>query len=768
MNIDSKEIQMIKLNKYAREYIEEKNNNINYEKISKQMKEFSGAEYVMFNIFDENGKDFILVGFEGNKNKINKVMDIIGYNIVGKKFKYEEGRNERFEKSIVTRIESLNELVGNALPRSVTLLIEKIFKVDYIKTVRITKDEKTIGNFTLIFSEDENRNDDEMLKLFASQVGLFIDKKKDELKTIEMKERLENIIKGTNVGTWELNVKTGESIVNKRWAEMLGYKLEEILPASREKRESLIHPDDLGKLQREFQKALNKEIEYYDIELRKRHKNGNWIWINARAKVTKWSEDGSPLVVSGALTDITEKIKYENKIINQRDYLFKIFNSMSQYVIATGLDYKIQFMNEKAIRDFGNIKGKICFKELGKDKPCQGCRLKVLENMSNGETVEYLVNAFDKDLEVRASKLENKDGSISILEVIEDITEKKERQREIEYLNLHDHLTGIYNRRFFEKEINRLDIDKNLPISIITLDVNGLKLINDTFGHSKGDQILIKIAKVMKNSVESNEIVARIGGDEFSLILPKCSENKASEIADRIKENIDKESEKGVPFSLAIGFHTKEKPEEEISEVLKKAESKMYTNKLFSEKSKKREIILTMLSTLHEKHLREEEHSIRVSQLAYELGKAIQMKGDRLNMLKTAGLLHDIGKIGIDYSIIEKTGRLTEEEYEEIKKHPEIGYRILKTSIEYEGIAKLVLFHHEKLDGTGYPKGIKGEEIPLESKIISIVDAFDAMISARPYKTKMIIKDAVDELKRCSGSQFDPVLVEVFANKVIK
>src|SRR6056297_2124195 len=491
MNIEYKENQMRKLNEYAREYIDN-NNDLNYQNIAKQMREFSGADYVMLNIFDDNGKDFTLVGFKGNKISINKAMDIIGYNIIGKKFEYEGGRNERFEKSIVTKVTNLKELVGNAFPRSVAILIEKIFKIDYIKTVRIVKDEKTIGNFTLIYSKNENKNDDEMLKLFASQVGLFIDKKKDEQKMIEIKERLENIIKGTNVGTWELNVKTGESIVNKRWAEMLGYKLEEILPASREKRESLIHPDDLGKLQREFQKALNKEIEYYDIELRKRHKNGNWIWINARAKVTKWSEDGSPLVVSGALTDITEKIKYENKIINQRDYLFKIFNSMSQYVIATGLDYKIQFMNEKAIRDFGNIKGKICFKELGKDKPCQGCRLKVLENMSNGETVEYLVNAFDKDLEVRASKLENKDGSISILEVIEDITEKKERQREIEYLNLHDHLTGIYNRRFFEKEINRLDIDKNLPISIITLDVNGLKLINDTFGHSKGDQILMK------------------------------------------------------------------------------------------------------------------------------------------------------------------------------------------------------------------------------------------------------------------------------------
>ena len=475
------------------------------------------------------------------------------------------------------------------------------------------------------------------------------------------------------------------------------------------------------------------------------------------------------MILFGSIAnDITEKVNYQNNIILERDYICKIFNSMSQYVFVTGLDYKIQFMNEKAIKDFGDLKGEICYKSIDKDSPCEACRLNELQNMGNDETVEYVVNSFDRDLQVKASRLENSDGSISIVEVIDDITEKKERQREIEYLSLHDHLTSLYNRRFFEEEIKRIDVVRNLPISIITLDVNGLKLINDTFGHSKGDEILVKIAQSIKNSIRSDEIAARIGGDEFSIILPKCTDNEAHIITERIKENTDKHSEGGIPFSLAIGFHTKEKPEEEISEVLKKAESKMYTNKLFSEKSKKREIILTMLSTLHEKHLREEEHSIRVSQLAYELGKAIQMKGDRLNMLKTAGLLHDIGKIGIDYSIIEKTGRLTEEEYEEIKKHPEIGYRILKTSIEYEGIAKLVLFHHEKLDGTGYPKGIKGEEIPLESKIISIVDAFDAMISARPYKTKMIIKDAVDELKRCSGSQFDPVLVEVFANKVIK
>lgn len=174
MHMELKEIQMMKLNTYAREYIDNYDINIDYQKITRQMKDFSGAELVMFNIFDENAKDFTLVGIEGSGNNIRRAMDIIGYNIVGKKFEYEEGRNERFEKSIVTKVESLIELVGSALPGKVISILESVFQIDHILTVRITKDEKTIGNFTLIFKKNQNRNDDEMLKLFASQVGLFI------------------------------------------------------------------------------------------------------------------------------------------------------------------------------------------------------------------------------------------------------------------------------------------------------------------------------------------------------------------------------------------------------------------------------------------------------------------------------------------------------------------------------------------------------------------------------------------------------------------
>jgi putative nucleotidyltransferase with HDIG domain len=145
------------------------------------------------------------------------------------------------------------------------------------------------------------------------------------------------------------------------------------------------------------------------------------------------------------------------------------------------------------------------------------------------------------------------------------------------------------------------------------------------------------------------------------------------------------------------------------------------------------------------------------------------LKDDRLNLLRTAGLLHDIGKIAIDYAIIDKAGALTDEEYLEVKKHPEIGYRILKSSIEYEDIAKTVLYHHERIDGSGYPKGIREDEIPLESKIISIADAYDAMVSLRPYKKRKITKEeAIEELIRCSDTQFDGEIVKVFIEKVIK
>jgi len=385
-------------------------------------------------------------------------------------------------------------------------------------------------------------------------------------------------------------------------------------------------------------------------------------------------------------------------------------------------------------------------------------------------TILIAKNGKEIPIEDSASLIKDRNGTITgVVIVFRDFTEKREKQKEIEYLNLHDHLTGLYNRRFFEEELERLDVDANLPLSVIAIDVNGLVLINDAFGHNKGDEILIKSAQAIRKSIGADDVVSRMGGDEFSIILPRCDKNKASRIIENIKEIVEEDSEEGIPISLAMGFDTKTDSKELVEEVLKKAGSKMYTNKIFSEQSKRSKVILTMISTLHEKHPREEEHSKRVSELSYSLGKVIGLKDDRLNLLRTAGLLHDIGKIAIDYAIIDKAGALTDEEYLEVKKHPEIGYRILKSSIEYEDIAKTVLYHHERIDGSGYPKGIREDEIPLESKIISIADAYDAMVSLRPYKKRKITKEeAIEELIRCSDTQFDGEIVKVFIEKVIK
>src|SRR6056297_3578978 len=766
MNIEYKENQMRKLNEYAREYIDN-NNDLNYQNIAKQMREFSGADYVMLNIFDDNGKEFTLVGFKGNKISINKAMDIIGYNIIGKKFEYEEGRNERFEKSIVTKVTNLKELVGGILPERTISIIEKVFPVDHILVVRVTKNRETIGSFNLIFYENQNKNDHEMLKLFASQVGLFIDKKNSEQKTLEATRRCQALIKNS-VSLIHIFDNKGNYIdVSDATADLLGLKKDEIIGNNFND----IMPKEKAKEFLNTISTVNKTKRHLYKKDSLNFNNKERIYESVIFPI---EEIDNEVVLFGSIaSEITEKEESKRELINKRDKLRSIIETTQDGFWIIGENKKIIDVNDAYCKMTEYSRKEILnlsISDLEFYETPEETKKRIEKIKEKGhdifETKHIKKNGDLIDVEISVSFLNNE--PFEMLCFCRDITEKKKRQKEIEYLSFHDHLTGLYNRRFFEEEIKRIDVVRNLPISIITLDVNGLKLINDTFGHSKGDEILVKIAQSIKNSIRSDEIAARIGGDEFSIILPKCTDNEAHIITERIKENTDKHSEGGIPFSLAIGFHTKEKPEEEISEVLKKAESKMYTNKLFSEKSKKREIILTMLSTLHEKHLREEEHSIRVSQLAYELGKALKMKDDRLNMLKTAGLLHDIGKIGIDYSIIEKPGRLTEEEYKEIKKHPEIGYRILKTSIEYEDISKLVLYHHEKIDGSGYPKGIKDSEIPLESKIISIVDAFDAMISSRPYKTKMVIKEAAAELKRCSGTQFDPTLVEVFTSKVIR
>ena len=348
-----------------------------------------------------------------------------------------------------------------------------------------------------------------------------------------------------------------------------------------------------------------------------------------------------------------------------------------------------------------------------------------------------------------------------------DETKEKNNEMEIQYLSLHDPLTDLYNRRFFNIEMARLDVERNLPLGIIQVDINGLKLINDTFGHSMGDRFLTTLADALRKSFRNDEIIARLGGDEFAVLIPRVDEELLNHIESRIIKACGNVNIGDVPLSVAFGSALKSDPAESLKDVLKKAEDRMYQQKLNMSRNYHHNVMSGIIATLHEKHPREEEHSKRVKEYVKKYCVSQKLSTYEESSLETAALLHDIGKIAIDYAILEQPRHLTDEEYEEVRKHSETGYRILKSAGMNSDILDYVLYHHERMDGKGYPRGLKGDEIPFGARLLSVCDAYDAMTSQRPYKEAFTKDEAAHELMECSGTQFDPHIVIKFINEVI-
>lgn len=358
-------------------------------------------------------------------------------------------------------------------------------------------------------------------------------------------------------------------------------------------------------------------------------------------------------------------------------------------------------------------------------------------------------------------------GRIVFHSLWRDISERKQMESKMEYLSYHDQLTDLYNRRFFEEELLRLDVNRNLPLTIIMGDVNGLKLVNDSFGHNVGDKLLKKVAEVITDGCRSDDIVARLGGDEFAILLPKTDEHEAKEIVRRIKERALNEKVELVEVSISFGYETKKLSTEKIEDILKKADDHMYEKKILESQSMREKTINTIITTLNIKTKREEQGYSRVSNLSKDLGLAVGLSKEDMDELKTLSLVRDIGNISIDEKIFNKPGKLSEEEWVEVKRHPEIGYRILCTVISMTQIAEYVIAHHERWDGMGYPKGLKGEEIPLKSRIIAIADSYNAMLSERSFRIALTEDNAIEELKANAGTQFDPKLVKIFIEEVL-
>jgi diguanylate cyclase (GGDEF)-like protein len=305
-------------------------------------------------------------------------------------------------------------------------------------------------------------------------------------------------------------------------------------------------------------------------------------------------------------------------------------------------------------------------------------------------------------------------------------------------------------------------MEKESRYFIIMGDLNGLKITNNDFGYKQGDKLILTVSEIIKQNCDSDDIISRWGGDEFVILIKNKNQDYVSNLIVKIKQDCESIYDFDFKVSIALGYAEKNEEVPETEAVMTLAETRMYRNKLIENKSARSGTISSLLETLHEKHSETEEHTIRIKILSAKLGKKLKLTNDKLDELELLSILHDIGKIGIPEQILIKPSKLTEEEWIIMKTHTNIGYRIAKSTPELAHIAESILAHHEKYDGAGYPNGLKGEEIPLLSRIINIVDSFDVLTHKRIYKDASNNEYALEELKRCSGTQFDPYIVEKF------
>ncbi|MEW6081688.1 MAG: PAS domain S-box protein [Bacillota bacterium] len=496
------------------------------------------------------------------------------------------------------------------------------------------------------------------------------------------------------------------------------------------------------------------------------HKGGHAVPVEITGRILL-DENDQPVGLQGVARDITERKLAEETLRQSEALKTSIIEAMPDTLIRfdqhgryldvfTQDDSKLYMPRSSLL---GKTVDEVLPRELAsKVHACLDLALETGELQALEYCLETPAGVLDFEARLKAS------GNGEVVACVRDITERKRYEEQLQYVSLHDQLTGLYNRAYFEEELKRLGGSREFPITIISADLDGLKLVNDTMGHDKGDLLLVATMGILKDSLRASDILARVGGDEFVALLPRTGPESGESVAERIRQNIAlyNQDPSQLPLSVSLGVATLESRDTPLSDTYKRADDLMYRDKLQRSASARGRIIQTLMAALAERDFITEGHAKRLLELCSQVGKKIGLTSPQMANLSLLAQVHDLGKVGTPDRILFKKSPLNDKEWEIMRQHPEVGYRIASSSPDLVGIADLILKHHERWDGTGYPLGLKGEEIPLECRILAIVDAFDTMTSDRPYSKTKGKEEALRELQGCAGTQFDPELVEVF------
>ena len=354
------------------------------------------------------------------------------------------------------------------------------------------------------------------------------------------------------------------------------------------------------------------------------------------------------------------------------------------------------------------------------------------------------------------------------LAICRNVTERALMEEQMKHLSLHDALTGCYNRAFFEEELRRIEKGRDTSAGLLICDVDGLKIINDSLGHAAGDEVLKKVAAILTRSFREGDLISRIGGDEFAVLLATESVRVLEQAKRRIRKRLDEHNAQNptLPISLSVGFAVTTAGQGgnvDMIALFKDADHNMYREKLHQKNSACSAIVQGLIKALEARDYITEGHGDRLTRLIETFSRQLGLPEQRLPDLRLFAHFHDIGKVGIPDSILFKPARLTGEEWGIMRQHCEIGHRIAVSTPDLAPIAHWIMRHQEWWNGNGYPLGLKGESIPLECRILAIIDAYDAMTHDRPYRQATTPQAALAEIQRCAGTQFDPQLVDEFA-----
>ncbi|WP_313127026.1 sensor domain-containing diguanylate cyclase [Proteiniclasticum ruminis] len=396
------------------------------------------------------------------------------------------------------------------------------------------------------------------------------------------------LVNAIHAATWILNLQTGELSINERWADMIGYSLEELQPVSILTWNSLTHPEDVEKSNKEFQRLHRGEISRYHLEIRMKHKLGHWVYLLDSGQIMEYDKDRMPLIAMGVHLDITEskilqlKLEARERLLSQiientKDIIYKMdlkgnltFLSNAWEVL---LGYSLEESIGTSVESYIHPDDKRLLLEF---------LTKVQYSKDHESLSDYRFRRADGTycvFETNASPILENGEIVGIAGVARDISIFIKKQQEIEFLSYRDQLTKLFNRHYLEKVRDEVKAEKNHPLGIITMDMNDLKLVNDTYGHDEGDRLLVKVSDIFRHVFPADSLIFRMGGDEFMVVLPLIEEEILKQMKERLEELLDEYGKEAYPVTIALGYFISHDPQEDLFDALKKADAYMYEDK---------------------------------------------------------------------------------------------------------------------------------------------------------------------------------------------